>query len=214
MIRKRYAHQTEEFLKQNPNICDYMAGSLNVRQDLLVVQVPKLGKEAATKAVKEWGQPKTNITHLIFCTTSSVDMPGADYQLVNLLGLSPSVKRFMMYQQGCHAGGTVLRLAKDLAENNKSARILVVCCEMTAIAFRGPNPNDAHLDYLVSQALFGDGAAAVIVGSDPDLTNEKPLFEIVSSSQTFIPNTEGAIGGRLSEAGLIFHLGNGRKIVT
>ncbi|KAK3000605.1 hypothetical protein RJ639_022126 [Escallonia herrerae] len=32
----------------------------------------------------------------------------------------------MIYQQGCFAGGTVLRLAKDLAENNISACVLVV----------------------------------------------------------------------------------------
>ncbi|KAI7728765.1 hypothetical protein M8C21_028694, partial [Ambrosia artemisiifolia] len=57
--------------------------------------------------------------------------------------------------------GTVLRLAKDLAENNKGARVLVVCSEITAVTFRGPN--DTHLDSMVGQALFGDGAAAVIV---------------------------------------------------
>ncbi|GJY69040.1 chalcone synthase [Tanacetum coccineum] len=204
MIRKRYIHLTEEFLKENPNICDNTAPSLDVRQNLLVTEVPKLGNEAATKAIKEWGQPKSNITHLIFCTTSSVDMPGADYQLLKLVDLSPCVKRFMMYQQGCHAGGTVLRLAKDLAENNKGARVLVVCCEITAMAFHGPN--NAHLDYLIGQALFADGAGAVIVGSDPDLSNEVPLFEIVSASQTVLPDSEGAIGGRLKEAGLLFHL--------
>ncbi|CAN1179353.1 Chalcone synthase, partial [Linum perenne] len=77
---------------------------------IVVVEVPKLGKEAAAKAIKEWGQPKSKITHLIFCTTSGVDMPGADYQLTKLLGLRPSVKRIMMYQQGCFAGGIVLRL--------------------------------------------------------------------------------------------------------
>ncbi|KAJ6307606.1 hypothetical protein OIU76_017411 [Salix suchowensis] len=147
------------------------------RQDMVVVEVPKLGKEAATKAIKEWGQPKSKITHLIFCTTSGVDMPGADYQLTKLLGLRPYVKRFMMYQQGCFAGGTVIRLAKDLAENNKGARVLVVCSEITAVTFRGPS--DTHLDSLVGQALFGDGAAALIVGSDPVLGIEKPLFEDV-----------------------------------
>nr|P48390.1 RecName: Full=Chalcone synthase 1; AltName: Full=Naringenin-chalcone synthase 1 [Gerbera hybrid cultivar]CAA86218.1 chalcone synthase [Gerbera hybrid cultivar] len=204
MIRKRYMHITEEYLKQNPNMCAYMAPSLDVRQDLVVVEVPKLGKEAAMKAIKEWGHPKSKITHLIFCTTSGVDMPGADYQLTKLLGLRPSVKRFMMYQQGCFAGGTVLRLAKDLAENNKGARVLVVCSEITAVTFRGPN--DTHLDSLVGQALFGDGAAAVIVGSDPDLTTERPLFEMVSAAQTILPDSEGAIDGHLREVGLTFHL--------
>ncbi|KAF7818899.1 chalcone synthase [Senna tora] len=199
-----YLILSKEILKENPNMCAYMAPSIDARQDIVVLEVPKLGKEAATKAIKEWGQPKSKITHLIFCTTSGVDMPGADYQLTKLLGLRPSVKRYMMYQQGCFAGGTVLRLAKDLAENNKGARVLVVCSEITAVTFRGPT--DTHLDSLVGQALFGDGAAAVIVGSDPIPQVEKPLFELVWTAQTILPDSEGAIDGHLREVGLTFHL--------
>nr|AGC72949.1 chalcone synthase [Arabis auriculata]CDU43487.1 chalcone synthase [Arabis auriculata]CDU43528.1 chalcone synthase [Arabis auriculata]CDU43538.1 chalcone synthase [Arabis auriculata] len=205
MIRKRHMHLTEEFLKDNPKMCAYMAPSLDARQDIVVVEVPKLGKEAAVKAIKEWGQPKSKITHVVFCTTSGVDMPGADYQLTKLLGLRPSVKRLMMYQQGCFAGGTVLRLAKDLAENNRGARVLVVCSEITAVTFRGPS--DTHLDSLVGQALFSDGAAALIVGSDPDTSvGEKPIFEMVSAAQTIVPDSDGAIDGHLREVGLTFHL--------
>ncbi|KAM3345061.1 chalcone synthase 2 [Capsicum galapagoense] len=204
MIKKRYMHLTEEILKENPNICEYMASSLDARQDIVVVEIPKLGKEAAKKAIKEWGQPKSKITHLVFCTTSGVDMPGADFQLTKLLGLRPSVKRLMMYQQGCFAGGTVIRLAKDLAENNKGARVLVVCSEITAVTFRGPS--DTHLDSMVGQALFGDGAAALIVGSDPLPEVERPLFELVSAAQTLLPDSEGAIDGHLREVGLTFHL--------
>ncbi|KAH9326214.1 hypothetical protein KI387_006392 [Taxus chinensis] len=205
MIRKRYMYLTEEILKENPNVCAYMAPSLDARQDMVVVEVPKLGKEAASKAIKEWGQPKSKITHLLFCTTSGVDMPGADYQLTKLLGLRPSVKRVMMYQQGCFAGGTVLRVAKDLAENNRGARVLVVCSEITAVTFRGPS--DTHLDSLVGQALFGDGAAAVIVGADPPF----PRWRSPHSNSSLLlrpsfPTSEGAIDGHLREVGLTFHL--------
>nr|WGT83873.1 chalcone synthase [Lysimachia christinae] len=204
MIKKRYMYLTEEILKENPNVCAYMAPSLDARQDMVVVEVPKLGKEAATKAIKEWGQPKSKITHLVFCTTSGVDMPGADYQLTKLLGLRPSVKRLMMYQQGCFAGGTVMRVAKDLAENNRGARVLVVCSEITAVTFRGPT--ETHLDSMVGQALFGDGAGALIIGSDPIPQIEMPLFEMVSAAQTILPDSEGAIDGHLREVGLTFHL--------
>ncbi|CAL9770262.1 unnamed protein product [Musa acuminata subsp. burmannicoides] len=204
MIRKRYLHLNEEILKENPNICAYMAPSLDARQDIVVVEVPKLGKEAAVKAIKEWGQPKSKITHLVFCTTSGVDMPGADYQLTKLLGLRPSVNRFMMYQQGCFGGGTALRMAKDLAENNRGARVLVVCSEINALSFHGPS--ESHLDNLVGQALFGDGAAAIIVGADPDPATEQPIFQLVSASQTILPDSEGAVDGHLREVGLIFHL--------
>ena len=156
-------------------MCAYMAPSLDARQDLVVVEVPKLGKEAEVKAIKEWGQPKSKITHVVFCTTSGVDMPGADYQLTKLLGLRPSVKRPMMYQQGCFAGGPVLRLAKDLAENNRGARVLLVCSEITGVTFCGPS--DTHLDSLVGQAFFSDSAAALIVGSNADISAEAHLRE-------------------------------------
>ncbi|XP_073132365.1 chalcone synthase-like [Henckelia pumila] len=204
MIKKRYMHVTEDYLKENPEICEYMGPSLDARQDVAVAEVPKLGKEAAQKAIKEWGQPKSKITHLIFCTTSGVDMPGADYQVTKLLGLRPSVKRFMMYQQGCFAGGTVLRMAKDLAENNAAARVLVICSEITVVTFRGPS--DTHLDSLVGQALFGDGAAAMIVGSDPVDAVERPLYQLISAAQTILPDSEGAIDGHLRQVGLTFHL--------
>lgn len=77
MIKKSYIHLTEEFLKENPNMCTYMAPSLDVRQDIKVVEVPKLGKEDADKAIEEWGQPKAKITHLVFYTSCSIDMPDA-----------------------------------------------------------------------------------------------------------------------------------------
>ncbi|XP_062105294.1 phloroisovalerophenone synthase-like [Humulus lupulus] len=205
MIKKRHLFLTEDHLKENPNMCEFMAPSLDARQDILVVEVPKLGKEACMKAIEEWDQPKSKITHFIFATTSGVDMPGADYQCAKLLGLSSSVKRVMMYQQGCFAGGTVLRIAKDIAENNRGARVLALCSEITTCIFHGPT--ESHLDSMVGQALFGDGASAVIVGAEPDESaGERPIYELVSAAQTILPNSEGAIDGHLMEARLTFHL--------
>nr|ADK45323.1 type III polyketide synthase [Fallopia multiflora]ADK45324.1 type III polyketide synthase [Fallopia multiflora] len=204
MIEKRYLQLTEEILKENPNIGAYEAPSLDVRHKIQVNGVAELGKEAALKAIQEWGQPKSKITHLIVCCIAGVDMPGADYHLTKCLDLNPSVKRFMFYHLGCYAGGTVLRLAKDIAENNKGARVLIVCSEMTPICFRGPS--ETHIDSMIGQAIFGDGAAAVVVGANPDLTIEKPIFELISTAQTIIPESDGAIEGHLLEVGLSFKL--------
>ncbi|XP_057797788.1 chalcone synthase-like [Salvia miltiorrhiza] len=203
-IKKRYTHLTEELVKENPNMAAYMSPSLNVRQDMVAIQVPKLGAEAAEEAIKEWGQPKSMITHLIFCTNGSIHMPGADYHLTKLLSLRPTVKRSMMYLQGCYGGAAALRAAKDLAENNASARVLVVSSETTTIGFRGPS--GAHPENLIGQALFGDAAAALIVGSDPVAGVELSLFQIVSAAQAIIPNSDGAIVGEVREAGLVIHL--------
>ncbi|KAJ7536265.1 hypothetical protein O6H91_12G062400 [Diphasiastrum complanatum] len=131
-------------------------------------------------------------------------MPGADLILTKLLGLRSSVKRVMLYHQGCFAGGSAMRMAKDMAENNKGARVLIACSETNVATFRAPN--ESHPDGLVVAALFGDGAAAVIVGSDPIAETEKPLFEIHFASENVVPKSDGAVVGHLSEAGLIYHL--------
>ncbi|KAL6009990.1 Chitin synthase, class 3 [Asimina triloba] len=196
---------TEEIIKNNPSIAAYDAPSLNVRQDILITEVPKLGEEAASKAIGEWGGLKSEITHLIFCTSSGVDSPGADYQLMKLLGLPFTVKRYMFYKQGHFAGGMALRLAKDLAENNAGARVLVVCSEMTVGYFRGPD-DASHLGDLVAQAVFGDGAAALVVGADPKAYSESPpIFHLIAAEQTTIPDTEHLLASHLREMGHTVH---------
>ena len=103
-----------------------------------------------------------------------------DVRLVSLLGLRTNVFRTMLQLNGCTAGCAALRLAKDLAENNRGARVLVACVEIISIAgFTGPNQED-FLGTLISHALFGDGAGAVIVGADAVRPIEHPLFEMVS----------------------------------
>ncbi|KAK9725629.1 hypothetical protein RND81_05G158400 [Saponaria officinalis] len=200
-IRKRHMFITEEFIKKHPNIVDHNASSLDIRQDVLQIEVPKLAKEAALNAIQDWGQPKSKITHIVFTTMSGAVMPGYDYQLAKLLDLDPNVQKFMLYLQGCYAGGTVLRLAKDIAENNKGARVLIVCIELTVAGFHGPT--ETNIGSMVGRALFTDGASAAIVGADPDCSvGEQPLFELVRTSQTIVPNTDWVVGGQLGQGGL------------
>ncbi|XWS25049.1 hypothetical protein CRYUN_Cryun27aG0037300 [Craigia yunnanensis] len=204
-ITKRYMHLTEAIIRENPNLTIYKAPSFDARQDILVKEVPQLGMEAALKAIKEWGQPISKITHLIFCTSSGINMPSADHQLAKLIGLKPSVQRFMIYQQGCFAAGTALRLAKDLAENNAGAQVLIVCSELMLVCFHAPS--ETHLDILVGSAIFSDGAAAVIVGANPKTNiNQRPLFQIVSAKQTVIPDSDDILGAKIREMGMDYYL--------
>jgi len=205
-IRKRHFHLTEEMLEKHPKIASHKdQESLDARQDIVFGEVPKLGLQAAEKAIKEWGQAKAKITHLIFhSTTGSIDMPGADRRMLELLGLPSSVKRSMMYHQNCSGGNTVLRLAKDIAENTRGTRVLVICSEISLTAFRGPSKD--HNDTLLPQAIFGDGAAAVIVGSEPDLSVERPLYEIITARQTILPGTEDAFIGHIRQDGLTLYM--------
>ena len=54
--------------------------------------------------------------------------------------------------------------------------------------------------------LFGDGVAALIVGSDLDTLIERPLFQLISADQMFIPDSENAIEGHVCEMALVVNL--------
>ncbi|KAM7255789.1 hypothetical protein ACFE04_011530 [Oxalis oulophora] len=204
-IKQRYLHISEEIFKAHPNIYTNGVASYDTRQALMIPDVAKFGAEAALKAIKEWGQPASRITHLVCTTATGIEMPGMDYQLTKLLKLSPHVQRYMYYQQGCYSGAAALRSAKDLAENNPGSRVLVVCSELlSTMFFHGPMENE--LDHLVGSVIFGDGSASVIIGAHPDLTVERPLFQMESARQMLIPESDGVLGANLREMGATYYI--------
>ncbi|KAF8731309.1 hypothetical protein HU200_016363 [Digitaria exilis] len=72
----------------------------------------------------------------------------------------------------------------------------------TLTAFCGPREDDTF-ETLIPQALFGDGAAAVVIGADHELpVGERATFEMVAASQTTIPGTERMLNMRLGEGGI------------
>ncbi|CAM0884302.1 unnamed protein product [Alopecurus aequalis] len=191
-------------LRNHPEIIDRALPSLFARMGIAATAVPELAAAAARKALAEWGRPAADITHLVVTTYSGAHMPGVDLRLASLLGLDASVQRTMLYLGGCASGSAALRLAKDIAENNGGARILVACAELTLVVFRGPE--EARLDTIIVQALFGDGAGAAIVGADTDGHGvERPVFQMVAASQSLIPGSGHAAVGRLGEDGLLFN---------
>ena len=142
-------HLDEELLGAHPEFTDRALPTLDARIDMASAAVPELAASAASRAIAEWGRPAADVTHLVFSTYSGGKAPSADLRLASLLGLRPTVSRTILSLNGCSGGGRALQLAKELAENNRGARVLVVCSEITAVTFRGPH--ESHLDSLVGQ---------------------------------------------------------------
>nr|CAB3451825.1 unnamed protein product [Digitaria exilis] len=206
-LERRFFHHTEQMLNANPSFFldvtpSSSSSSLDARLDIVAKAAPELAASAAAKAIAIWGRPATDITDLIVATSSEARSPGADLALASLLGLNPTVRRTSLQLAGCSGGCAALRLAKDVAENNRGARVLVACVELTLTAFREPREDDTF-ETLIPQALFGDGAATVVIGADPELpAGERAIFEMVAASQTTIPGTERMLNMRLGERGI------------
>ncbi|GLJ46728.1 hypothetical protein SUGI_0985290 [Cryptomeria japonica] len=203
-VKNRYVVMSDEILEKYPELT--VEGSATVRQRLEIANkaVTDMAVEASQKCIKEWGRPASDITHVVYVSSSEVRMPGGDLFLACGLGLRSDVSRVVVYFMGCSGGVTGLRVAKDLAENNPGSRVLLATTETTLVGFRPPNPERPY--DLVGAALFGDGAAAMILGTDPT-PQEKPSFELDWAVQQLLPGTDKTIDGRLTEEGIIFKLG-------
>lgn len=118
--------------------------------------------------------------------------------------LELTTQRVMLYFAGCSGGVAGLRVAKDIAENNPESRVPLATSETTIIGFKPPSAERTY--DLVGVALFGDGAGAMIIGSDPVSGTERPLFELHTAIQNFLPNTEKTIDGQLTEEGISFKI--------
>jgi predicted naringenin-chalcone synthase len=203
-IRKRHLHHSEEMIGSHPGFLDRTVPSLGARMRITDDTVPELAAAAAAKAIAEWGRPAADITHLVLSTNSSVVSPGPDLRVAALLGLCPTVQRTVLYLHGCSAGCSALRLAKDIAESNPGARVLATSADANVCGFHAPD--EAHLDVLVVNSLFGDGAGAVIIGAEPVTTVERVAFHMVATAQATLPGTERTVRMRIGESGVEYHM--------
>ncbi len=104
-----------------------------------------------------------DITHLITVSCTGMYAPGLDIDLINELRLNTTVKRTAINFMGCYAAFNALKVARAFCESEDNAKVLVVCVEMCSLHFQNSKEND----HLLSAALFGDGAAALLVESNP-----------------------------------------------
>lgn len=196
---------SEEILRNYPELAQEGLPTMKQRLDISNAAVTQMATEASLSCVRAWGGELSSITHLVYVSSSEARFPGGDLHLARALGLSPDVRRVMLAFTGCSGGVAGLRVAKGLAESGgPGARVLLATSETTIVGFRPPSP-DRPYD-LVGVALFGDGAGAAVIGADPN-PGERPLFELHSALQRFLPGTEKTIEGRLTEEGIKFQLG-------
>jgi predicted naringenin-chalcone synthase len=104
-----------------------------------------------------------SITHLVVVSCTGMYAPGLDIDLVKVLGLPTEVQRVCINFMGCYAAFNALKLADQFCRTQPDARVLVVCTELCSIHFQ-KEPTE---DNMLANALFADGAAAVLVEGSP-----------------------------------------------
>jgi predicted naringenin-chalcone synthase len=156
----------------------------------------------ATAQIPGFEDSRQSVTHVIAVTCTGLSAPGLELGLIQQLGLSDSTKRYAVNFMGCNAAILALRQAHDICRAEPEAVVLIVCVEICSIHFQ----HRYNEDYLLSNLLFGDGAAAVIVYGDSAAPKETQKFRISDFKSLIVPEGKSDMGWNLSESGFIMTL--------
>lgn len=115
---------------------------------------------AAVKAVAEAGLSLRDIDMLVVNTITGLAVPSLDAMLMNRLDFREDVERLPMFGLGCGAGVAGLAKSARLAQGMPGANVLFLTVDLCSLCAR---PNDPSVAMFVCAALFGDGAAGVVL---------------------------------------------------
>lgn len=121
-----------------------------------------LGHRAAAAALRHADTAADAVTHLIVVTCTGFSAPGLDIGLIETLRLPAETQRVQVGFMGCHAAINALRVARGLVAAEPQAVVLLVCVELCTLHYQ----YGWVTDRVVSNAIFADGAAALVLAAD------------------------------------------------
>jgi alkylresorcinol/alkylpyrone synthase len=162
-----------------------------------VAHAVQLGRQAAECCLQRAGAKPEDVDLIITVSCTGFMIPSLDAHLINLMGFRSNVRRMPFTELGCAAGAMALGRAADFLKAHAGGNVLIIAVELPSLTFQRKDISQANL---ISSILFGDGAAAVLVTSQPRPRRPKIL---VSETYTF-PNSLDAMGFALRDSG--FHI--------
>ncbi len=160
------------------------------------VEAPPLAAGAARSALADAGMTPSEITHLVTVSCTGFFAPGLDATLVNILGLFRGVERTHVGFMGCHGAMNGLRVGASHTESKPEARVLVCSVELCSLHLAyGWDPGD-----MVANALFGDGAAAV-VGTPSSASDGPDSWNVTANGTFLLPDSGDAMSWRIGDNG-------------
>lgn len=165
------------------------------RNDIYVRETVKLGRQCLSTALSQADWKPEDLDFLITVSCTGIMIPSLDAYLINDLGLRQDVVRLPVTEMGCAAGVSGMIYAKNFLKANPGKRAAVVAVESPTATFQ---INDYAMANIVSAAIFGDGAACVLLSADE--SDKGP--EILAEEMYHFYKSEEMMGFKLTDTGL------------
>jgi alkylresorcinol/alkylpyrone synthase len=186
-VDKRYSIMSPEDVFSNL--------SFEERNDIYVREGIKLGVKCLETALEKASWQAQDLDYIITVSCTGIMIPSLDAYLINLLKLRQDIVRLPVTEMGCAAGVSGMIYAKNFLKANPGKRAAVIAVESPTATFQ---LNDFSMANIVSAAIFGDGAACVLLSSDKEDTGP----EILAEEMYHFYDAEEMMGFKLTNTGL------------
>lgn len=143
----------------------------------------ELSSQAILRALNQAGVGVDSVSGLVVNTCTGYICPGISTYLIEKLGLSRHMRAYDLVGSGCGGAIPNLEVAESVLGRNGGGVVLSVSVEICTATFQMDN----DLSLLLSNTLFGDGAAAAV------LWNRPRGFELVASASRYVPEQRDTI---------------------
>jgi alkylresorcinol/alkylpyrone synthase len=170
----------------------------NQRSALWLTHALALGRSAVTRALGRAGLDADSIGLFAFSTVTGVAVPSLEARLMNELGFASQCRRLPLFGLGCVAGAAgVARVADYLRAYPRQAALLL-CVELCSLTLQLSDPSVVNV---IGSALFGDGAAAVVMLGDEHPLAQHGKLRVLDTRSVFFPGTERTMGWDIRDTG-------------
>src|SRR3954452_14254754 len=165
------------------------------KNDSWIASAQELGCRAIKDALENSGVTPEQLGALFFVSITGIANPSIDARILNRLSLPRNVKRLPIFGLGCVAGAAGIARAADYVRAYPDQAAVLLSVELCSLTVQADN---LSMPNLIATALFGDGAAAVVVTGE-NLAATGP--RILATESNFYPQTEDAMGWDVTEKG-------------
>ncbi|SDF03008.1 type III polyketide synthase [Cellulophaga baltica] len=148
----------------------FASTSFEDKNKIYVREVKKLGKQVLQKALQKSHWEPDSLDYIITVSCTGIMIPSLDAYLINDLNLRQDIVRLPVTEMGCAAGVSGLIYATNFLKANPNKRVAIIAVESPTATFQ---LEDYSMANMVSAAIFGDGAACVLISSEENAVGPK-----------------------------------------
>ena len=140
----------------------FTKSSFEEKNNIYIHEATKLAEQSLKKSLKKANLLPSEIDYIITVSCTGFMIPSLDAYLINSLQMKQDIMRLPVTEMGCVAGVSGIIYGKKFLNANPNKRVAVVSVEAPTATFQLEN---FSMENIVSAAIFGDGAASVILSS-------------------------------------------------